>query len=301
MIIDPLAPLRFLQTAYEPDDCVAVLVKSSQTGRTAQRVGTVTWLASPRVQAWLRAENAARAHVFLSVNAVRPDQRSRRREAIRSIRHVFVDADHDAAHVLAAVAARPDLPPPSYVLHSSPQRAHIFWRVTGFTVPDVEALQKQLAQELGTDPAATSASQTTRLPGFLNYKRSAPWLISIDYHDRDGVFTPTDFPQCIVRMTRPARIGRSAPSGHTALHRARAYIAAMPPAVAGQHGDRQTFRAACCLVRGFALTDADALPLFMEWNARCQPPWSARELTAKLSHARQYGREPMAARLGAQP
>ena len=32
------------------------------------------------------------------------------------------------------------------------------------------------------------------------------------------------------------------------------------------------------------------------WNARCEPPWSERELLAKLEHARRYGREPIGGR-----
>jgi hypothetical protein len=166
-VIDRQAPLRFLRTAYDPEDWVAVLLKSYDTGHAVQRVGPVNWIASPRFQAWLRAKNAGRANVFVSVNVVQPDQRSRRRDAVRSIRHLFLDVDRDASHVLAVIASRSDLPAPSYVLHSSRHRAHIFWRVTGFTIAEIEALQKRLAVELGSDPAATASSQLTRLPGFI--------------------------------------------------------------------------------------------------------------------------------------
>jgi hypothetical protein len=68
--------------------------------------------------------------------------RSRRREAVRDVRHVFVEADRNACGVLARIASRPDLPVPSYVLHSSPDRVHVLWRVTGFGVPPLEALQE---------------------------------------------------------------------------------------------------------------------------------------------------------------
>jgi hypothetical protein len=76
---------------------------------------------------------------------------------------VFLDADRDGASVLAAIAARRDLPPPSSVVHSSPNRLHLLWRVSGFAKESVEALQKRLAMELGTDRAATSCAQVTRL------------------------------------------------------------------------------------------------------------------------------------------
>ena len=82
------------------------------------------------------------------------------------------------------------------------------------------------------------------------------------------------------------------------MHRARRYLSALPPAVLGQHGDVATFRACCRLVRGFLLTDDDALFILREWNVQCQPPWSERELTDKLRHARRYGREPLGGLLG---
>ena len=73
--------------------------------------------------------------------------------------------------------------------------------------------------------------------------------------------------------------------------RARRYLAAIPPAVAGNHGDAATFRVCCRLVRGFALDDEDALEVLTEWNRACTPPWSEEELRAKLEGARRYGRE----------
>ena len=79
---------------------------------------------------------------------------SRTRDDISAIRHVFLDADNDGAAVLARVSQRGDLPAPNYILHSSPSHAHVFWRVTDFDKNLVERLQKQLARELQTDPAA---------------------------------------------------------------------------------------------------------------------------------------------------
>lgn len=38
-----------------------------------------------------------------------------------------------------------------------------------------------------------------------------------------------------------------------------------------------------------------------EWNARCEPPWSERELTDKVRRARRYGREPIGGLLEVQP
>ena len=67
------------------------------------------------------------------------------------------------------------------------------------------------------------------------------------------------------------------------------------PAIAGQHGDLHTFRVCCRIVRGFALSDDDALAVLRNWNDRCEPPWTERELRDKVLRARKYGREPIGA------
>jgi len=286
--------VRFFRLAYEPTDWVAVFLKSYDSGRVAQRVGPLSWTSHERFQQWLRAMNAHRFNVYVSVNAVTVGRRARTRDAIGSVRHVFLEADRDGDAVLARVEARSDLPSPSYVLHSSPGRVHVFWRVTGFDCIYVERLQRQLANELETDPAATPITQTTRLPGFLNHKHQQPHLVTIDYRDVDRRFGPEDFPA--VRPTPPPPL--VPPRGVHAcepgvVERARRYLASVPPAISGHHGDVHTFRVCCRLARGFALDDEQALAVLSEWNERCQPPWTAVELLDKLRCAALYGREPV--------
>jgi hypothetical protein len=74
------------------------------------------------------------------------------------------------------------------------------------------------------------------------------------------------------------------PTGDT-VERARKYLAAIPPAISGQGGHNTTYHAACCLVQGFALAPETALALLTEWNASCDPPWSATELQHKVDDA----------------
>ncbi|MFZ4768327.1 MAG: hypothetical protein ACOYMN_25550, partial [Roseimicrobium sp.] len=84
----------------------------------------------------------------------------------------------------------------------------------------------------------------------------------------------------------------------SAIERARAYINTMPVAVAGQGGSTATFNVAVALVRGFALSQADALPLFQEWNAGCLPPWNEADLRHKLQSASASSTRPMGYLLG---
>ena len=70
-----------------------------------------------------------------------------------------------------------------------------------------------------------------------------------------------------------------------ASDRARAYVAKVPGAVSGAGGHAQTFSLACSLVSGFALSSSEARQLLGEYNARCVPPWSERELDHKIESA----------------
>jgi len=291
--IDPTAPSRFLAIGYEPHDWVAVLVKSHETGETAQRILPVAAVVALRFQTWLRYLNAARWSVYVSANAVTPG-RSRRKGAIAAIRHVVLDVDHEGPRVLRELDARRDLPPLAYVLRTSPGRLHVFWRVTGFTTALAENIQKGLAQELGTDAAATSCAQMTRMPGFINYKHR-PYLARMEYRMWKLVLTPDDFPhQSIVapQVEAPSAPTLAGTARMDPIDRARRFMARTPAAIAGQHGDLLTFRICCRLVRGFALSDDEAVQVLRQWNARCAPPWSERELLEKVRNARRYGREP---------
>jgi hypothetical protein len=238
--------------------------------------------------------NAHKFNVFVSVNAITAGRRSRTRDAVGSVRHLFLDADDDGPAVLSRIEARCDLPRASYVLHSSENRLHIFWRVDGFDHASIENLQKRLARDLQTDPAATPVTQNTRLPGFFNHKRPQPHLVTVEYFDEKARYGPEDFPPpeeppSRKLLPRPVGAGLDVPT----IERAKRYLASMPPAVAGQHGDVHTFRVCCRLIRGFALTDDQALTVLAEWNVRCQPPWSSEELLDKLRRAARYGREPV--------
>ena len=71
----------------------------------------------------------------------------------------------------------------------------------------------------------------------------------------------------------------------TTADRARAYLAKLPPAIAGQGGHGATFAAACRLVE-FGLSEADALAALSEWNlTHCEPHWTQVQLSHKLADA----------------
>jgi hypothetical protein len=112
------------------------------------------------------------------------------------------------------------------------------------------------------------------------------------------VYEPADFPKPPPLPTpAPTPVSQTA---KRALDRARQYIAAIPPAISGQHGDVHTFRV-CCRLSGDSRWRRRGLDVLRDWNSRCEPPWSDRELIDKLSRARRYGREPIGCLLEERP
>src|SRR5581483_3344208 len=92
-----------------------------------------------------------------------------------------------------------------------------------------------------------------------------------------------------VPPTAPVQIQRERGAIDNTVDRARKYLAAMPPAISGAGGHNQTFAAACVVACGFDLGREDALALMREYNARCTPPWSERELEHKVDQALKTG------------
>lgn len=91
-------------------------------------------------------------------------------------------------------------------------------------------------------------------------------------------------PVAAVPEPAPEPIHRAKPQGDV-IDRARKYVAAMPPAIAGQGGHPATYAVATVLSHGFEFDEGTAFELLNEFNARCVPAWSEKELRHKLSEA----------------
>lgn len=89
----------------------------------------------------------------------------------------------------------------------------------------------------------------------------------------------------VAPVPRAERPLRSVPSldRERIVRRAREYMAAVPGAVTGNGGHQQTWDAAINCIRGFDLDMGEAREVLDEYNRRCDPPWSARELEHKLA------------------
>ena len=89
---------------------------------------------------------------------------------------------------------------------------------------------------------------------------------------------------------KPASDASGKPSD--TVERARRYLAKMDPSIEGEKGSTKLIKAAVALVRGFDLSQNDALQLLQnEFNHRCSPVWTEQELRHKVEDADKGGGE----------
>lgn len=135
-------------------------------------------------------------------------------------------------------------------------------------------------------------SRILRLPGTLNHKTDPPRPVEVV--GGCGQRYPQEVLSMVVAGladTRAAVVTQAdLPVGgvHSEVDpfiRATAYMAKRDPAIEGQEGDRWTYKTVCKLM-DLGLDDEQAMTLLLEWNQACQPPWTEKELRAKVRSAR---------------
>ena len=228
--------------------------------------------------------NNAGAGIFVTPNIT--NQLGRSAKHVIAIRALFVDDDRGVVN--------PKLlsPEPSIVTESSPGRFHYYWLLhRGERLEDFTPAHEVLISALNTDRSIKDLSRVMRLPGFI-HRKSKPFMsrmISANenvYHISEVI----EGYRHLINTQPKKKLTTQGPLNITdAAHRARNYLSKFPPAIEGEGGDRQTFIAACYLVRNFGLEPPEALPVLQEWNERCVPPWEDGELWEKLVNAEKYG------------
>lgn len=210
---------------------------------------------------------------------------------------VVVDADSQAA----VEYLQDFLPPTMRVLTS--KGAHFYFRHPGGRVPNSVRALDDPPVDLRGDGGLTIGPGSVHRSGHryvLEADCEAPWTVA-----ELPVYRREWFPGAEQARERefahPTLNFRQAEA--TAAYRAaQAYAQATPGAVQGSGGDAHTYVLACRLVRGFNLTDEEALEILRAWNASCMPPWRDEDLSSKVRHARAYGSQDFGSMLAqAQP
>jgi RepB DNA-primase from phage plasmid len=214
-----LSASEYVYALHEPSDHAAVLVRNRMRKQTTQRILPAETIASVPFQSWLQEQNQSGADVFIGMNPVRDGSRSRTKEQIREIRHAYLDLDEEAGASLNAIRTTGDVPPPNFVLDTSPGKHQVVWRVEGLDTSHAETLLRALASQYGGDPAATDVSRLLRLPGFTNRKYNDAFVVRV-HHETDAIYNGQDFQVQEDSPQSPRHVGdsqmssRKIPTGH---------------------------------------------------------------------------------------
>jgi hypothetical protein len=183
----------YIRANFQPSDRIAVLLRNAERRETVQRISTAGRIAENPFQDWMRYKNAKENFdIYVGMNTLKPTAFTRTKCDILAIRHLYVDLDHQGSASLAMIEKSTLVPPPNYVLNTSPDKFQAIWRVQDFELGEAEALLRTMAREFYADKAATDAARVLRVPGFLNQKYDQDFIVSARFQT-DEVYHGRDF------------------------------------------------------------------------------------------------------------
>jgi hypothetical protein len=197
---------EFLCEWFDAGDTFALLLRHAGPSRTRQRIVRRDDLLKSNYLGWLAHENAHGTNVYFSVNPLLSDARKRTKNSIAEARALYLDLDEDGDRKMAALRASGNVPPPSFLIRTSPGKYQTLWRVRGFTIPEQEGMLKVLAATFGGDRACTDCARVLRLPGFFNRKYAPACRVTLESDGIPVVYSPRDFKLGVpsVMLTNPS-------------------------------------------------------------------------------------------------
>lgn len=144
------------------------------------------------------------------------------------------------------------------------------------------------------DPAPKDPGRFWFVPGSPNRETFEVRRLGGQIMDPDDVLA---WPEPVAE-SNVVPLHRATTDATSAERRASAYLARMPEAISGSGGHQALWAATLAVVRGFGLSESDALALLeREYNPRCSPLWSRRELEHKVRDASRGARVPVGYKL----
>ena len=189
---ESVTPVQYIRWLFDSTDKLAFLVRTRR-GETTQRITTGARATEDFFQNWLRLKNAKQSgDVYIGMNPLKPEARTRTKEDIYAIRHLYLDLDHDAERSRAAIDQSKLVPSPNVVLETSPDKLQLVWRVEDFSQDQAEAMLRSMARKFGADPAATDSTRVLRVPGFRNHKYDFDFTVTATINSEHR-YTARDF------------------------------------------------------------------------------------------------------------
>jgi hypothetical protein len=178
-----VSAVDYIRTNFHPSDRTAILVRNAARRETLQRVASSERIVAPSFQEWLQHKNEKEScDIYIGMNTLKPEARTRTKEDVQTIRHLYLDIDHEGPAALAKIHESNLVPAPNYTINTSPAKFQVVWRVEGISQEQAEALQRAMARKFGADPAATDSTRVLRLPGFINRKYHEEFRVKADRH-----------------------------------------------------------------------------------------------------------------------
>jgi KaiC/GvpD/RAD55 family RecA-like ATPase len=239
--------------------------------------------------------NEQGAGIFISVNET--DGKGRALENIMGVRGFWADVETEIALEDLSL-------PPSMVVNSS-RGPHLYWLSVGDATKELcRRIVQNIAARIGSDPKVHDPSRVLRVPGFFHNK-GTPHLVTlgecqnIRYSVNQMLEAFPDQPKetCVARVEYLPP--NHSPDAEEKVKRATAYIETIPGGI--QPGrDNQLYVLTARMIRGFDLTDGEAIPLLEGWAARCTPSMDPREaqIQTKINNVRKHGTETYGSMLG---
>lgn len=188
-----VSAVEYIRANFHPSDRVALLVRNATTRETLQRIATADRVARPSYQEWFEHKNEKEfCDIYIGMNPLKPEAHGRTKDDIQTIRHLYLDIDHQGPTALKKIQQSNHVPVPNYTLGTSPEKYQVVWRVEGIAQEQAEALQRAMARKFGGDPAATDSTRVLRLPGFINRKYETEFRVQADKRT-DRIYHLPDF------------------------------------------------------------------------------------------------------------
>jgi hypothetical protein len=210
---------EFLNRCFRPEETIALLLRRENPPSTTQRIVRLEQAIAPHYLAWLAYQNHNGGNVYVAANPLHTGSRKRTKDSIAEVRHLYLDIDEDGDNRLAALRGSEDVPVPSIVVSTSPNKYQVLWRVEGFDFDQQEAALKSLAINFGGDSACTDRNRVLRVPGFHNCKYDPAHLVTAQYPS-DSTYRRDDFrlDGFVLMSTVQSRVFTATRPGHKNTH-----------------------------------------------------------------------------------
>lgn len=173
--LDALGSAPYVFQTYTDNKEKRKAFSRNAKGKHSDPLGRIFAGSFEQHQATLSALNLEGAGIFVRICAGDKPYK----EGVTGIRAIFIDIDNEIVpsdKVLDYVSQH--MPTPSIVVKSSPNKYHIYWRITDCPLESFKSIQQQLAIKFGTDQNVKDLNRVMRLPGY-NHCKSTPKMAKL--------------------------------------------------------------------------------------------------------------------------